>query len=111
MAAPSAKLPNINPFHAVRTFSSRPGLTRRSRMSKSFRRPSSITLLNFSTETSSRLAVSSRDDGIVVKHLLEMRHEPLRVHRVTMKSAAELIVHAAFGHLAARMLDHFPRVA
>ena len=31
-----------------------------------------------------------------------MRHEPVLVHRIAMKSAAQLIVHAALGHCAQR---------
>ena len=57
------------------------------------------------------MQIQTRQERIVVEHLLEMRHEPLRVHRVTMKPAAELIVYAAFGHLAAGVLDYFQRLA
>ena len=46
---------------------------------------------------------------LVVEHLLEMRHEPALVHRVAMEAAAELIVHAALGHLAQREQRHVER--
>src|SRR4029077_884091 len=36
--------------------------------------------------------------GIVVGHLLEVRDAPAFVHRVTMKAASNLIVHAAERH-------------
>ena len=39
--------------------------------------------------------------GVVVEHLLEMRHKPLGVDRVPCEAAANLIVHAAGRHLIA----------
>src|SRR5262249_13756770 len=42
---------------------------------------------------------------VVVEHLLEMRHEPLLVHRVTGEAAAKVIVNAALAHAGERMLD------
>src|SRR5262245_52810462 len=42
---------------------------------------------------------------VVVKHLLEMRHEPLLVHRVTRETAPKVIVNAALAHALERMLD------
>ena len=42
--------------------------------------------------------------GIVVGHLLEVRHQPALVHRVTMEAAAELIVDAAPRHFFERGL-------
>ena len=46
---------------------------------------------------------------LVVQHLLEVRHEPVLVHRVAMEAAAELIVHAALGHLAQGEQHHVER--
>ena len=42
--------------------------------------------------------VRNRQLRLVVEHFFEMRDEPALVHRITMKAAAELIVHAAVGH-------------
>src|SRR5690348_4682952 len=50
------------------------------------------------------------EQGIVVEHLLEMRHEPYGIDRITMKSAAELIVDPPARHLAERRRDHLERV-
>ena len=36
--------------------------------------------------------------GIVVAHLLEVRHDPVLVHRVAVKAAGELVIDAAAGH-------------
>ena len=43
---------------------------------------------------------------LIVEHLLEVRHEPVFIHRIAMKSAAQLIVHAAFFHRDQRVDDH-----
>ena len=40
--------------------------------------------------------------GIVVRHLLEMRHDPTLVDRVAMKASRELVVDAALRHLRER---------
>ena len=47
--------------------------------------------------------------GVVVEHLLEMRRQPVIVHRIAMESAAELVVHAAAGHGLQRLGDHLQR--
>ncbi len=47
--------------------------------------------------------------GIVVEHLLEVRHQPLSVHRVAMEAAAELVVHAAAGHPGQGVAQHLER--
>jgi hypothetical protein len=44
--------------------------------------------------------------GVVVEHLLEVRHEPLAVHRVAVEAPAELVVDAAAGHPVERELEH-----
>ena len=46
---------------------------------------------------------------VVVKHLLEMRHQPALVHRVARKAAAEVIVNAALTHAIQRMLDRLEK--
>ncbi len=48
--------------------------------------------------------VDAEQLGLVVQHLLEVRHQPLRVDRVAREPAAEMVVDAALGH-AARPLD------
>ncbi len=42
--------------------------------------------------------VGPRQQGIVVEHLLEVRHHPGFIHAVAGEPAAELVVHAAPGH-------------
>ena len=44
--------------------------------------------------------------GVVVRHLLEVRHDPALVDRVAMKAAGELVVNAALRHLGQRSGDH-----
>ena len=43
--------------------------------------------------------VDRRQEGIVVEHLLKMRHHPGRVHAVAVEAPAQLVVDAAPGHL------------
>ena len=47
---------------------------------------------------------------LVVEHFFEMRHEPALVHGVAMEAAAELVMHAALGHLAEGLQHHFEGV-
>ena len=47
--------------------------------------------------------------GLVVEHLLEMRHAPGAVHRVAMKAAADVIAHAAQGHGPQGLRHHVAR--
>src|SRR5207253_10551503 len=42
--------------------------------------------------------IVSQQLGIVVGHLLEMGHQPALIDRISMETAAELIVNAAAGH-------------
>ena len=55
------------------------------------------------------LQVGDGDLRLVVEHLLEVRDEPAVVHGVAMEAAAELIVHAAAGHLAQGEQHHVER--
>jgi len=48
--------------------------------------------------------------GIIIEHLLEVRHQPLPVHRIAMEAAADLIVHAAAGHLGQGEVGHVLRL-
>ncbi len=50
---------------------------------------------------------------IVIRHFLEMRHAPTFVHRVPVKSAGNLVVHASGAHFLQRRRGHFkqPRAA
>src|SRR6185312_15261828 len=41
-----------------------------------------------------RLEVGGREQGVVVEHLLEVRHEPDGVDRVAVEAAADEVVHA-----------------
>ena len=38
--------------------------------------------------------------GLIVEHFLKMRHVPKSIHRIAVKSAAEVIAHSSCGHLA-----------
>jgi hypothetical protein len=46
------------------------------------------------------LEIGDRQLCLVVEHLLEVRHVPIAIDRVTMESAAEMIVYSARRHLA-----------
>ena len=50
------------------------------------------------------------EQRVVVQHLLEVRHQPPLVGRVAREAASQVVVHAAAGHPAQRVLDHVPRV-
>src|SRR5437667_6069848 len=47
---------------------------------------------------------------LVVKHFLEVRHVPVTINRVTMKPAADVIVHSASSHFAQREQRHVESV-
>ena len=49
------------------------------------------------------------EQGVVVQHLLEVRHEPVRVGAVAREAAAELVVDAAVGHGVEGSGDHRER--
>src|SRR3982751_3556039 len=53
--------------------------------------------------------IKSCEQGIVIEHLFKVRYEPFGISGVTMKTAAELIVHAAVRHLVAGVADDFER--
>ena len=44
------------------------------------------------------MRVDAGEQGVVVQHLLEVRHHPVRVHAVPGEAAGQLVVHAAAGH-------------
>src|SRR5678815_1324526 len=48
--------------------------------------------------------------SVVVKHLLEVRHEPLCIDRIAGKAAAELIMNPTRRHPVARGEDHLDRL-
>ena len=50
--------------------------------------------------------VGSSELRLVVKHFLEVRYVPVTINRVTMKSAADMIVHSARSHFAQREQRH-----
>ncbi len=54
------------------------------------------------------LDIAAGQQGVVVEHFFEMRHQPALVDRVAMKSAAEMIVDAAGGHLLERAWSPSP---
>src|SRR5204863_511380 len=47
---------------------------------------------------------------LIVKHFLEVRHVPVTINRVTVKSAANVIVHSACSHFAEREQRHIESV-
>ena len=50
------------------------------------------------------MRAESREQRVVVEHLLEVRDEPCFVHCITSEAAAELVVDAAARHRAERLL-------
>src|SRR4029077_6157857 len=54
--------------------------------------------------------ISGCELRLIVKHFLEVRHVPVTSDRVTMKTAADVIVHPAGGHFAQREQSHVERV-
>src|SRR5579863_2214411 len=61
-------------------------------------------------EGAPRIQIKPREQSIVVKHLLEMRHQPALIDAVAMEAAADLVVNAAFGHARQRMTDHLAEI-
>ena len=57
-----------------------------------------------------RFRVRREQRAVVVQHLLEVRNHPELVDRVTREAAAQLVVHAAFGHARERERGHVQRV-
>ena len=55
------------------------------------------------------LEVGDGQLGVVVEHLLEVRHQPRLVGGVAREAAAEVVVHAAVGHRPQRVLDEVTR--
>ena len=56
------------------------------------------------------LDVRHREQRVVVEHLLEVRHQPLRVGGIAVEAAAHLIVDAAQRHFGQRVLRHPQRL-
>src|SRR5437016_9692424 len=50
--------------------------------------------------------IRGRKLRLIVKHFFEMRYMPVTIDRVTMKSAAEMIVHSARRHFTEREQIH-----
>ena len=50
--------------------------------------------------------ICRRQQCIIVKHLLEVRHEPMGIDTVTMEAAAHLIVDSATSHCTERLTGH-----
>ena len=53
------------------------------------------------------MGVEAREKGVVVEHLLEVGDEPEGVGGVSVKTAANLVVHSAGGHLVEGKFKHF----
>ena len=51
------------------------------------------------------MQIDTAQQGLVVEHLLEVRHEPLAVDGVPGKAATDVVVHAAGGHCVERSTD------
>jgi len=56
-----------------------------------------------------QVRVGPQQQRVVVEHLLEVRHHPMRVDAVAGETTRELVVHAAAGHAVAGQLDHLQR--
>src|SRR5580704_12751779 len=60
-----------------------------------------------------RVGISERQKleelGIVVKHLLEMRHQPFLIDRIAREAAAQMVVDAALAHALKRELDQLEK--
>src|SRR5882724_7099923 len=54
--------------------------------------------------------VSDRKLCLIVEHFLEVRHVPVTIDRVTMKTAADVIMHSPRGHFAQRKQSHLERL-
>src|SRR5205807_10066751 len=54
--------------------------------------------------------ISASQLRLVVKHFLEMRHVPVGVDRIPVKSTADMIVHSTSRHLSQCQQDHFQGV-
>src|SRR5262249_3582387 len=57
-----------------------------------------------------RVEVRDSKLRLVVKHFLEMRYVPVTIDGITMKSAADMVMHTPCGHFAQREQSHFQRV-
>src|SRR5438132_11664881 len=47
---------------------------------------------------------------LIVEHFFEMRHVPVTINRVTMKTAADMVGHTCGRHFAQRKQNHFQRM-
>ena len=56
------------------------------------------------------IEIGRRELGLIVKHFFKVRHVPVTIDRVTMKSAANVIVHSASRHFAQRKQSHLERM-
>ena len=54
------------------------------------------------------LDVNIQQLSLIVEHLLKMRHQPYRIHGITMKATTNLIMDSALHHLAARLHREVP---
>ncbi len=53
--------------------------------------------------------IEAGEQGVVVEHFLEMRHQPVGIGGVAVKAAANLVVHSPVSHFFQGQLDHFQR--
>ena len=52
------------------------------------------------------MQVHAQQQGVVVEHLLEMRHDPGVVNGVASKAARQLVIHAPARHRFQSLLGH-----
>ena len=57
-----------------------------------------------------RVEVRRGQEGVVVEHLLEVRHEPAVVDRVAVEAASDQVIHASRGHAVERLGDQVRRL-
>src|SRR5579859_2785050 len=52
------------------------------------------------------MQVNATEQGIIVKHFLKVRCQPLSINRVTMETTAKLIIDTSMRHLLERGFNH-----
>src|SRR5882724_2793660 len=57
-----------------------------------------------------RVEIRNGELCLIVEHFLEVRHVPVTIDRVTMKTAADMIVHSTRRHFAQRKQSHLERL-
>src|SRR5262249_54770859 len=51
------------------------------------------------------MQVEAAEQGVIIEHLLKVRHQPPGIYRVAVKPATELVIDAPISHVLQRSLD------